>query len=325
MRTGQYATVLPEGGANSLSRTLSLLGDEWTMLILQRALLGATRYGQFLAELPISNAVLTGRLGTLVAEGLLTRRIYQDCPTRHEYLLTERGASVWPVYVAIWDWERTWVAHHATELPTMEHARCGLPFRPVLVCATCDAEVGPQSITVEWGPSGGWARSAPVGVTRRRSAHVASPALFPETMAVFGNRWSSSMIGAAFRGVRRFTEFQEVLGAPPGVVAERLRAFVGQGVLTTVRDGIRPDWAEYRLTDKGRAFFPVIVLLMSWGERWYHAAEGPALVLEHRDCDPRFQPVLACDQCHLRLRGHEVRARLRRTDGTFDGGSGQAR
>ena len=52
-------TPLPAGGVNAVGRMLGLLGDEWTLLIVQQALLGATRYGEFTARLPISNAVLT--------------------------------------------------------------------------------------------------------------------------------------------------------------------------------------------------------------------------------------------------------------------------
>jgi len=54
-------TELPAGGTNAVGRMLGLLGDEWTLLILQQASLGATRYGQFTARLPISHAVLTRR------------------------------------------------------------------------------------------------------------------------------------------------------------------------------------------------------------------------------------------------------------------------
>ena len=65
---------------------LGLLGDEWTLLIIQRALLGAARYGEFATALPVSNSVLTGRLQSLTADELLTRREYQTNPPRSEYL-----------------------------------------------------------------------------------------------------------------------------------------------------------------------------------------------------------------------------------------------
>ncbi|WP_264001394.1 winged helix-turn-helix transcriptional regulator, partial [Mycolicibacterium gadium] len=55
---------------------LGLLGDEWNLLIIQQALLGASRYSQFMSRLPISNSVLTNRLRTLVGDGLLTRKVH---------------------------------------------------------------------------------------------------------------------------------------------------------------------------------------------------------------------------------------------------------
>lgn len=306
MGTGDEPTILPAEGPNSLARALGVLGDEWSVLILQRALLGATRYSRFLEQLPISNSVLTSRLQTLTREGLLAHHVYQHNPIRAEYLLTERGRSVWPILVAIWDWERCWVPDRSGELPTMTHGVCGRPFRPRLACSACGKLVASRDIHTRWGPSGTWARSSPEAITRRRSDRHADPNLFAETMAVFGNRWSSAMLGAAFRGIRRFSGFQAAMGAPPSLVAERLQSFIDQGVLTSVQNGKRPDWVEYRLTDKGRALFPVIMLLMAWAERWYHAPEGPALIHVHEECQEQFGAVLHCDQCGQRLRRRDV-------------------
>ena len=75
---------------------LGLLGDEWTLLVVQQALLGATRFAEFKTRLPISNSVLTCRLQSLTRDGLLERRVYQTNPTRSEY----RGDPAQPVIVA---------------------------------------------------------------------------------------------------------------------------------------------------------------------------------------------------------------------------------
>jgi DNA-binding HxlR family transcriptional regulator len=72
---------------------LGVLGDEWTLLIAQQALLGVTRYGDFTARLPISHAVLTRRLAAMTDDGLLTRSIYSDRPPRYEYVLTPQGVG----------------------------------------------------------------------------------------------------------------------------------------------------------------------------------------------------------------------------------------
>src|ERR1044072_8883635 len=110
---------------------LGLLGDEWTLLITQQALLGVTRYGDFAARLPISHAVLTHRLAAMTGDGLLVRRIYQARPPRHEYLLTRRGRSLWPVLTSIWHWERRWVPEHVDRLPGTHHVTRGAVFNPL--------------------------------------------------------------------------------------------------------------------------------------------------------------------------------------------------
>jgi DNA-binding HxlR family transcriptional regulator len=297
-------TRLTRGGPNALARGLGLLGDEWTLLILRAAMLGATRYGEFRQRLPISYAVLGSRLEILVHEGLLQRHIYQENPLRAEYILTERGLAVWPVLLTIWDWEKQWVPEHVGgSLPAMKHTVCGRVFVPMLSCANCGKRVGLPDVTTEWGPSGSWARSVPDAATRRRSDGRSRSAagFFPETMAVFGNRWSSAVVGAAFLGLRRYTDLLTALGTPPGVLAARLQILCEHDVLEAVQIQSNSTWAEYRLTKKGRALFPVVVSVLQWAERWYRSPEGEALTWVHLDCGKTFSAVLVCDICGERL------------------------
>lgn len=303
------ATVLEAGGTNAVGRMLGLLGDEWTLLIMQHSMWGLRRYGQFMAAIPISNAVLTSRLALLTREGLFDRHVYQHNPPRAEYRPTARSRSLWTVLLAIWDWERQWVPEHAQRLPVMRHAVCGADFAPVVGCAACGQAVALHDVGAEWGPSGSWERSVPAAATRRRSeveGGGAQSGMFPDTMAIFGNRWSSALIGAAFRGVSRFSEFEASLGAPPTLIADRLRVFQAIGVLQPVDNLGRSDWMQYRLTAKGRAFFPVVLLTLQWADRWYHAPEGPALSVTHHACGASLTAVLQCDQCARQLAGADV-------------------
>ncbi len=119
---------------NAVARMLGLLGDEWTLLVVQQALLGAARFAEFKTRLPISNSVLTRRLQSLTRDGLLDRRVYQTNPTRSEYLVTPCSRSLWPVLLSIWEWERHLVPDHAERLPGMRHAACGADFAPLLIC-----------------------------------------------------------------------------------------------------------------------------------------------------------------------------------------------
>jgi DNA-binding HxlR family transcriptional regulator len=280
---------------------LGLLGDEWTLLVVQQALLGATRFAEFKTRLPISNSVLTRRLQSLTHDGLLERRVYQKYPMRSEYLVTPRGRSLWPVLLSIWEWERRWVPDHAERLPDMRHVTCGADFAPVLICRSCGAAADNKDVVAQWGPSGSWQRSIPDAATRRRSDQRDTAGLFPQTMSVLGNRWGCALLVAAFVGVSRFTDFQSQLGAPPGSIADRLSTFTANGVL--VASGNR-----YRLTEKGRGMFGVLVTALQWGQGWFGAPEGSAVVLTHTGCGKRFDAVLVCDQCAEPLTGAQVAA-----------------
>ncbi|MGK5556760.1 winged helix-turn-helix transcriptional regulator [Actinomadura kijaniata] len=299
---------LPPGGQNAIGVTMGLMGDEWTLLILRHAHQGVRRYADWRERLAISDAVLSARLALLTDNGLLERTAYQRRPTRYEYRLTRRGREFWPVLVSIWAWEYRWVAGHAEPLPWMRHRVCGERMEPLLACAECGRGVRPRDVAGRLGPSGGDGRSVPAATTRRRSgpAGAGGAGLFPETMALIGNRWSVVMLGAAFLGARRFGEFRQAMGAPPAMVADRLRTFTGLGVLAVRPGADRAAWNEYRLTDKGRAFFPVVMTAIDWGQRWFRAPDGPALVLTHRGCGRAFVPRLVCDVCSVPLEDGDV-------------------
>ncbi|MFD5895225.1 winged helix-turn-helix transcriptional regulator [Streptomyces sp. NPDC060366] len=94
----------PEDRTCPLSTTVRQVGEWWTLLILHDAFDGYTRFDQFQESLGISSSMLTTRLKSLVAEGLLERRPYQQGPTRHEYVLTDLGRSLRPVLVSLAAW-----------------------------------------------------------------------------------------------------------------------------------------------------------------------------------------------------------------------------
>ncbi|MEU5100968.1 MULTISPECIES: helix-turn-helix domain-containing protein [unclassified Streptomyces] len=87
-----------------LSTTVQHVGEWWTLLILHDAFDGYTRFDQFQENLGISTSMLTARLKTLVADGLLERRPYQTNPVRYEYVLTDLGRSLRPVIITLAAW-----------------------------------------------------------------------------------------------------------------------------------------------------------------------------------------------------------------------------
>ena len=119
------------------------------------------------------------------------------------------------------------------------------------------------------------------------------------TLAVVGEKWSLLVLREAFFGVRRFADFQRLLGAPKAVLSDRLATLVDQGILARVPsqpEGERQRH-EYRLTTKGRDLYPTLVALMQWGDT-YLADGPPPLELTHKDCGAPVHLELRCEAGH---------------------------
>ena len=117
------------------------------------------------------------------------------------------------------------------------------------------------------------------------------------TLDVVGEWWTPLILRDAFRGIRRFDDFQASLGMARSVLTARLRKLTEQGVLERYRYSDHPPRDEYRLTEKGLALFPVITALMQWGDAWAPDPAGPPVVLVHDSCGQVTQPVLTCPRC----------------------------
>ena len=87
-----------------VARTLSLIGDRWTMLILRDCFLGLSRFEQFAESTGATRHIIAGRLKRLVDSGILEKRAYSDRPKRYEYVLTEKGQEFAPALMAFRDW-----------------------------------------------------------------------------------------------------------------------------------------------------------------------------------------------------------------------------
>jgi DNA-binding HxlR family transcriptional regulator len=128
------------------------------------------------------------------------------------------------------------------------------------------------------------------------------------TLSVVGEKWSLLVLREAFFGVRRFADFQRVLGAPRAVLTDRLGTLVEQGILRRVpyqAEGERQRH-EYRLTQKGIDLYPTLVALMHWGDRYLTDGDVP-VELEHKDCGATVHLALVCDAGHELSGAREVR------------------
>lgn len=125
----------------SVARSLAVVGDRWTLMIVRDLFLGATQFEQLRRGLKISRTVLTDRLNLLESEGVVTRRPYQDKPTRYRYLLTTKGMDLYPIIMTLVNWGDKYYAGEEGPPVLYEHRTCGHDFKPVLTCSECRGEL----------------------------------------------------------------------------------------------------------------------------------------------------------------------------------------
>lgn len=126
----------PASMACSIARTIAVLGDRWALLVLREAALGTSRYSEFKQRLGIAGDVLTDRLATLVAAGVLERATYREegSRARTEYRMTPAGREFEVVLGALGDWGRTHVPAER-DAGVRFHDREGRPVRVAFVDA----------------------------------------------------------------------------------------------------------------------------------------------------------------------------------------------
>ena len=132
----------------SVARSVAVIGDRWTLMILRDCFLGIRRFEDFERRLGISRSIVADRLKGLVEEGVLRREAYQDRPVRHEYRLTDKGLALHPVIMAIVHWGD--VHYGGPEGPPLihRHRRCGCDFAPVTTCSECGETVSARDVEV---------------------------------------------------------------------------------------------------------------------------------------------------------------------------------
>ena len=136
------------------------------------------------------------------------------------------------------------------------------------------------------------------------------PCSVARSVAVIGDRWTLMILRDCFLGVRRFDAFEQRLGISRGIIAERLRTLIDEGVLRREAYQQQPVRHEYRLTEKGLALHPVMMAIVHWGDEHYAGAAGPPLLHRHKACGCDFTPVMTCSACGdpLAARNVEVRS-----------------
>jgi DNA-binding HxlR family transcriptional regulator len=301
----------------SVARTVEILSDAWSFLVLREAFFGTRRFEGFQSVLRLPRNTLVQRLNTLTELGLLQKSSYSAVSTRFEYRFTDKGLDLFPVMLAMLKFGDTWL--HGDKEPPLQlvHDVCGKQFSPIVTCSACGEPLDVHDVQYRNGPGAG---SCPRPTDRKRSRRPSDPQVLERvrpcsvarTLQIIGDRWTFLVVREMFFGVRRFDEFQANLGIASNILTDRLQRLNDHGLVARRAYQTRPERFEYRFTFKGRGLYGSMLTMMHWGDRWL--ADGrPPLLLRHRKCQHDFHAQVSCSECHQPIQARQVAYEMRYT------------
>ncbi len=137
----------------SVASTLEVIGERWTMHVLREAFLGVRRFEDFRRNIGVARNILTDRLNTLVAEGILRRELYSEHPPRSEYRLTRKGIDLHGILIELMKWGNRWAPSPDGPGVVLRHRGCGSVVEPMLACPECGEPVQAWDLEALPGPA----------------------------------------------------------------------------------------------------------------------------------------------------------------------------
>lgn len=306
----------------SVARTVVILSDAWTFLVIREAFFGAHRFEEFRSMLQIPRATLTDRLQRLVSEGIFKRIEYSETSSWVEYRLTRSGIDLYPTFMALMQFGDKWLSENHGVPLQLVHADCGKVSTPFVACSHCLTKVTARHVTYRDGPGAGHVSVEPSKRSRRSSDdeqfNRGRPSSVSRALQVIGDRWSFLVIREAFFGARRFDKLQSELSIAPNILSDRLTRLVERGIFMKRMYQSGPDRFEYLLTPMGFDLYGPLITMMAWGDKWRSNGKAP-LILTHIDCGHDFTPTVICNECKNPVQAHAMQYRMRYNPDRYGG------
>ncbi|MGD9737137.1 MAG: winged helix-turn-helix transcriptional regulator [Solirubrobacterales bacterium] len=121
----------------SIAKSLEVIGERWSLLIVRDVMQGNRRFGELQRSLGVARNVLSARLQRLIDEDILERRAYQESPPRYEYFLTEKGLDLWPALIALLHWGDRYSSGPDGPPALIVHKECGGEVSDRGICERC--------------------------------------------------------------------------------------------------------------------------------------------------------------------------------------------
>jgi DNA-binding HxlR family transcriptional regulator len=297
----------------SIARTVAILSDPWSFLVIREAFFGARRFESFRSALGLPRGTLTERLKRLTRQGIFRQVRYSQTSSRVEYRLTKAGLELYPSFMAMMQFGDRWLSGRKDPPLQLIHKPCGCECHPIVACSACLEQVSAKRVSYRNGPGAGYSLAQPIRRARRSSDPSqflrGRPSSVSRTLQIIGDRWSCLIIREAFLGARRFDRLQTELNIASNILTDRLARLVGIGVFERRKYQAQPDRYEYRLTEMGMDLYGALVMMMSWGNRWLSRGRPP-IILTHRDCGKDFTPMVICSHCRKPIEAHAMHYRM---------------
>lgn len=289
----------------SIWRTLEVIGDTPTLLILESYWLGARRFDDFCKKTGLLKTVVSDRLKRLIGNECLLKVAYSQKPQRFEYRATQQLLDFFPMALAMLNWERRWSKKSDALGVTLHHNSCGHSTEPQPICKSCRKIIKARDVTWSTGPGVGMTEST--YSRRRRQTAAPRNQLLDDVVRIVGDRWATLVLRSLFTGINQFQSILEDTAMATNILSDRLSELSEDGVIYAEEVPGDSRRIRYKLTDKGLDIYPIILTMLEWGDKWLPSPQGPPLLLTHKLCGQDLQIEMACPACDKKVRPHETR------------------
>lgn len=145
-RRASDTSVLERVRPCSVARTLQIIGDRWSFLVIREFFYGVRRFDEFQMRLGIATNILADRLQRLVEQGVAQKCLYQEGPKRYEYRLTEMGRDLYGSMLIMMRWGDKWLSDGKPPLK-LRHRVCDHDFHAIVICDKCGGELDPREMS----------------------------------------------------------------------------------------------------------------------------------------------------------------------------------
>jgi DNA-binding HxlR family transcriptional regulator len=270
---------------------------------LRDAFLGRRRFEEFRRYTGASKATLTRRLAALIEQGVMLKRSISPSSKRLEYLLSAKGAGLFPASLLAWQWERKWLSDASTSLPDeLIHSCCQQPILPQAVCGGCEQHFSLDEIRLS--PLAAQRTQHVVEIKSLRGQRRVRSSLTTEhtdmrlagISDLIGDRWTLLIMISAFFGTTRYEMFAKQLNIASNILSTRLNLLVENAVLQRRSYQDSPPRHEYLLTAKGLSLFPIVIAMRQWAVEWEADPMAVASLL-HSNCGAWLSIKVKCGSC----------------------------